>query len=257
MHHRRQRRRHGKRHAKSFSKRQVSAIKRIAAEPVETKHYTESRGFTASWTPGSFASALGTGAQFNIFASIPRGDSTTAPTRSTIEGNEFHTRGVAIKWIFHYPVTGTNAAARTCVVRVSVIAMNKYLTDNTTTPPNQWGIIGGADSTIFSVDDGNAALTSTRFNTDKVEVLASKKFYLCNGNPRGFFNEGKLWLPMRRKLAIATSDDPTVFTNRVGELRDKQYYCLWEMFDPDGLVATTTGENFYFNVDCTTYWKEQ
>lgn len=227
----------------------------MVLKPTETKQVTISRGFTASWQPGSFAGAPGTVALFNIFASIPRATPARTEERSVVAGQEFYSRGVAVRWIFHYPVTSVNASSRTLVVRISIIESDQYYDTLDSTPPNQFRTTTATDVNFFDPNDGNAAQTSQRFNADRVKVLASRKFYMCSGNSKGWLNEGKLWLPLRRKMHLAIRETPSL-DDYVRELRDHNYYFMWEMFDADGLVATSAGENFYFNVDTTVYWKD-
>lgn len=117
--------------------------------------------------------------------------------------------------------------------RISIVDFTDYVSVDTFTSI-------GPSSFPFEDEDGNTNATMQRFDKDRVNVLGCKKFSLSQGGQTGLLSEGKMWVP-KRKHCVIQGAEGGVFGNVVGKLKDKQYYCLVELYDPVGIQNPGTG----------------
>lgn len=247
VYHRKTHKRAHRRHP--FSKRQEKAIQRMVLQPSETHRLVLSRGFNSNWTPAQF-SGNQTAAYRNIMAGIPRGNENIAPQSEAVQGDKFILKGVKVQWSLYYPRTTS-----TLCVRVSIIQSDAYLGSPTSsTPVAQFAVATGDNNNFWEENDGSTQMTFQKFNIERITVLKSEKFYMTNGAGTGMFREGSMWWGCNRKETCANEEN-VLISDYVTELKDRNYYLLWEMYDPAGILSTATPA-WDFNVMTTVYWKD-
>lgn len=247
-------RRHAKKHGhkKVFGKRATRAIKAISQQPVETKWYAFNVELSGSDVgPVGW---VGTEAQIihNIWQFVPRADSTSTRSRSEVLGQECQGRGYSLRWAIYYPAGETVSVVARC--RLSVISMANYYD---TALSGQF-----TDSVPASIWEDEAVgapplTTLRRFNKDRVNVHATKSHTFSVGGQSNLLWEGKMWVPMRRKIIAAAPESVLGTTDRMNELKDRQYYLVVEFYDPNGLAATSPAPNgWVLQFENKVYWKD-
>lgn len=255
MYYRRHRRSFRRRYARKktvFGKRATRAIKAISQRPVETKWYAYNVELSGSdvgpvgWV-GTEADIL-----HNIWQFVPRADSALTRSRSEVLGQECQGRGYSLRWAINYPAGEVPSVVARC--RITVFSMAAYYDTDLS---GQF-----TDSVPAGVYEDEAVgapplATLRRFNRDRVKVLASRSHTFSIGGQSNLLWEGKLWVPMRRKIVAADPESVGTSSDRMNELKDRQFYLLVEFYDPKGLSSTGPAPNgWVLQFEHKVYWKD-
>lgn len=241
------RRRHARHtsHRHVFGKKAVRAIKAIAAKPQETKWSLVTDDVTEDWPVSSWVpnGANNSSIAFvrNIFWDVNSSDSLGVPSRSEVEGQFFNSRGISVKFLLHYP---TNDLVHILRWRVTVFSTTEYPTTWTDT----WQPVNSTDTLIWNPDDSSPDATFRRFNHDKMNVLKSMSGTLSLGGQQNSLVEKKMWIPLRRKMVVREREATNTTLSNIGWLKDKNYFIVLEMYDPQGLLLTS---------ETYPYWKTE
>lgn len=245
--------RHRKTKKKSvFNKRQKKAIVSLSQKKVETKFYELATDVVANpsinptvWLGGNQV-ILG----HNLWGSVPRADSVATRSRTEVNGQSAQSRGFSVRWILSYP-PGSTSPTDVCKVRVTVLSCDQYFDFNAS---GQWQLV--STSSAFYDQEGSTPLIATwaRYNQDLVKVMKTKKFTLSAGGQKGLTAEGKMWVPCRAKVTAAAPEATVGSTDYMYELKNTNYYLLFELFDPANL--NTNSAAYTFQINTRVYFKD-
>nr|QTE03539.1 MAG: hypothetical protein [Phoenicopteridae CRESS-DNA-virus sp.] len=256
-------RRYRKRRRPAFTKRQAKAVVALAQRPIETKVFINNLSFgeyhytTPALGPYSVPTHQG-GFYYNPIGSLPtdvRLVSSVDPSQpnSAVVGDEIILRGLKIEG--YALVTGT----RNYTLRLSLISGPPYGNQSTwpvfpLNNPSPYRIQSGdniyAENTIY----GDA--TQIPFNRNKFTVLRTKTYklgYMDGTDTRKF----KMYYRMnQRKVSEAQPDDADSQRKRLGWVKGKNYYWVFEWFNAAQNVAFSATDNLSVRMQCNTYWKD-
>lgn len=263
MFHRRFRsRRNARKHV--FSKRAEKAIQRIAQKPVETKSRIYSEDLATLTRTNLWNGLSGYAYVHNLLNSLPKNSISSSDQEDSVIGHSCQLRGVSIKWRIAYPApftTGVTApGSHMLKVRLTVFS-HPWFSDTVVAPSRYEDMVSGTflsptptGTTIIRVreEDSESAPTFWRYNTEEITVHKSRSFTLSGGGQRNFMNEGKMWVPLRRKITSILED-----TTEMGPLKDRNYYLAVEFYDPFLIVSpAATNSLFDFRIEEEVYFKD-
>lgn len=226
-------------------KRLVRLIHAVALKDAETKKFRE--GFSPfAWRPslGSWNMSYG----FNIFANIPKIKNTATDTSTSLIGEDFQARGVSLKFVWSY--VGAASTLYPVSIRITLVS-----TSNATDLDYPGVFSSGSLSKIPSGwQEGTTGLVPTfaRWNTQRLRVLKTRTMYWTPGGGNGFHKSFKFWCPVKGHKKLYTNES-TTFNDYVGILNGKNYYCLVEMLNSQGLDVQQ-GATLY--CDRVVYFKD-
>lgn len=254
-----------RRRRRAFTKREAKAIQRIAAKPIETKKFIANLSFgeyvAASSTLGGATVPAQAGAFYNNpLGSLPRLvrlSSAADPGQpdAAVEGDEILVRGLKIEG--YALVTGT----RNWTLRLSLLSGPPYGTGET------WPVfpLPTYAASPFRVESASSMYeentlfgdpTQQPFNNDKFTVLRTKTYklgYMDGSDVRKF----RMYYRMNaKKRAEVQADDADMSRKRLGFMKGKQYYWVFEWFNVVQGSALTATDNLQVRIQTSTYWKD-
>lgn len=237
--------------AKAKNARFERRVKAIAQLPVETKSWTRQYDLRGTIQGAGYSVGNSFMIRSNIFREIPRADTAMMKNEKEVIGNQLEARGF---WI-RVNVLGSvvNNPARLGIDwRVTVYSTNNLDEGAPLIEP----VFN--DDSIFDPDYRSSYATAYRFNTQDVNILASKKFSANflggNGN---FSREVKLWVPIRgRKTARA--EETVLAQSNFGFLKGRNYYWLLEgiAMGVNEAQPNAFTDTFFGNIETRVYFKD-
>lgn len=205
-----------------FGKKAVAAIKRIAQQPVETKHFPVNNGLFTWFNDAGYVSGSSAVFIHNVYANIPRENNTLTKTENSVIGNEFQSRG--LRWEFNgFTVSATPGASFDVQLRFTVFSYSEYLGA---------GTIGVAPNDPFLFDTQHTTTpTWSKWNTQAVNIHKQSIFRIDNNGNQNAMVRRKFYTPLRRKITTQ-QDASTVANSFVREVKNKQVYWALEVFVP-------------------------
>lgn len=231
-----------------FTKKQVRAIKAISQQPVETKSFPQSFDYYSFLTTESYDPSIWQdkfAVRQNIFAVIPRADSTATKTEQEVIGNELMARGFWIRVNVSAAVApgsghyGTN-------FRLTVYSIADVVDDQDT-------VAVTATDNIYDPDYTVARVTQQPFNTQRINVLKSHRWEArFDGNEDNYSTEHKMWIRLSGKKKSVT-EEGLISSTKFGQLKGRNYYWLLEIYQP-GASDIRTG--IAGSIDTRVYFKD-
>lgn len=232
-----------RRKKRAFSKRQVSAIKAIAAKPIETKVFPTFSSFSGLLLSAGYSGSLSNfGTRANLLSQLPSSRNVSNPTDESFVGDEIHLRGFRFDATF-WIIASTPGATYDAWFRFTVYSANDYIASITRLGPNPQEFDA----------DASGIETVSKWNMNYVKIHTQRSFKVNNdGNLNGLVKK-KFWVPLRRKIIKAdelTGSPPEY----MGEVKGMQLYWALEIFVPGlpGSIPT----NVFGQMTWTTYFKD-
>nr|QTZ83214.1 MAG: capsid protein [Fringilla montifringilla CRESS-DNA-virus sp.] len=227
-----------------FGKKAVAAIKRIAQQPVETKHFPFYQDLFTWLNDAGYVSGPSLVFLHNVYGQIPRENNTLTRTENSVVGNEFMSRG--LRWELNaFTVASTPGASFDVQLRFTCFSYAEYLGS---------GTIGVApnDDHLFDTQNDTTP-TWSKWNTQAVKIHKQVIFRIDNNGNQNAMVRRKFYIPLRRKIT-SQLDQNLVANSFVREIKNNQVYWALEVFIP-GFVGNIR-EYLFGNISTNIYFKD-
>lgn len=224
-----------------FGQRATQAIKRIAQQPVETKHMDENWTWNSLLVNAGYTSGATAMVRGSVHNHIPRENNSITKSEHTFIGNEIHMRG--FRWEFMGYLSGA--------VALPDVKFRFTVYDD----PLAQTVFPLTVTSSSHVWDPDFAVIPTwsRWNAQAVKIRYQRMFTLGSSSTGSSNIRKKFYIPIRRKLTALTEESVTV-NQFFGVAKEDQIYWILEVLGPD-LGDLSTQIVGYVNT--TVYFKDE